>query len=505
MDIKVYPGKLKGTVAVPPSKSMAHRALICASLAEGRSKVSGISDSKDMEATIGCMRALGAKIERSEDRRTVVIDGIRRSAAGKDAAGLHKSTDETCVGCEGVGGGEQAAVLDCNESGSTLRFVVPIAAALGAYALFEGRGKLPQRPMTPLADEMKKKGVEFLPDGRDSLPFEIQGQLQPGVYEIPGNISSQYISGLIFALPLLSEDSEIRVKGKLESVGYIALTLRMVRDFGIEIEETADGFKIPGNQAYHAADVTVEGDYSQAAFWLTAAACGSELTVTGLREDSAQGDREAIDILEKFGADVERKFPSVVISAPKRDSSGDAEGIAQPDGRGDADKIMLSGGGASAEIVSSGGGAEGIPASDSGDAELLLTALEADGGDIPDVIPVLSVAAACARGTSRFYNVSRLRIKECDRLSAMADCLARLGAKTQEEEEELIVTGGKLAGGCEVSGYNDHRIVMSMAVAALSCEEPVIIRGAEAISKSYPDFFDEFRRLGGRADVISDR
>ena len=461
MDIKVYPGKLKGTVAVPPSKSMAHRALICASLAEGRSKVSGISDSKDMEATIGCMRALGAKIERSEDRRTVVIDGIRRSAAGKDAAGLHKSTDETCVGCEGAGGGEQAAVLDCNESGSTLRFVVPIAAALGAHALFEGRGKLPQRPMTPLADEMKKKGVEFLPDGRDSLPFEIQGQLQPGVYEIPGNISSQYISGLIFALPLLSEDSEIRVKGKLESVGYIALTLRMVRDFGIEIEETADGFKIPGNQAYHAADVTVEGDYSQAAFWLTAAACGSELTVTGLREDSAQGDREAIDILEKFGADVERKFPSVVKSAPKRDSSGDAE--------------------------------------------LLLTALEADGGDIPDVIPVLSVAAACARGTSRFYNVSRLRIKECDRLSAMADCLARLGAKTQEEEEELIVTGGKLAGGCEVSGYNDHRIVMSMAVAALSCEEPVIIRGAEAISKSYPDFFDEFRRLGGRADVISDR
>ena len=488
MDIKVYPGKLRGTVTAPPSKSMAHRALICASLAEGRSKVSGISDSKDMEATIGCMRALGAKIERSEDRRTVVIDGISRSAAGKDAAGLSKGADEKCMGCEGVGAdgvsvrkdtvgkaaaaAGQTAVLDCNESGSTLRFVVPIAAALGAHALFEGRGKLPQRPMTPLADEMKKKGVEFLPDGRDSLPFEIQGQLQPGVYEIPGNISSQYISGLIFALPLLSEDSEIRVKGKLESVGYIALTLRMVRDFGIEIEETADGFKIPGNQAYHAADVTVEGDYSQAAFWLTAAACGSELTVTGRREDSAQGDREAINILEKFGANVQRKFPSVVISAPKSDSSV---------------------------------GAEGIPASDSGDAELLLTALEADGGDIPDVIPVLSVAAACARGTSRFYNVSRLRIKECDRLSAMADCLARLGAKTQEEEEELIVTGGKLAGGCEVSGYNDHRIVMSMAVAALSCEEPVIIRGAEAISKSYPDFFDEFRRLGGRADVVSDR
>ena len=251
MDIKVYPGKLRGTVTAPPSKSMAHRALICASLAEGRSKVSGISDSKDMEATIGCMRALGAKIERSEDRRTVVIDGISRNAAGKDAAGLGKGADEKCMGCEGVGADGVSVRKDT---------VGKAAAALGAHALFEGRGKLPQRPMTPLADEMKKKGVEFLPDGRDSLPFEIQGQLQPGVYEIPGNISSQYISGLIFALPLLSEDSEIRVKGKLESVGYIALTLRMVRDFGIEIEETADGFKIPGNQAYHAANVTVEGD-----------------------------------------------------------------------------------------------------------------------------------------------------------------------------------------------------------------------------------------------------
>ncbi len=461
MDIKVYPGKLKGTVTVPPSKSMAHRALICASLAEGRSKVSGISDSKDMEATISCMRALGAEIQRSEDRRTVTIDGIRRSRAGDDG-----SDAERCKNGGGADGwpekstdefGQAEATLDCYESGSTLRFVVPIAAALGAHVLFEGRGKLPQRPMTPLADEMKKKGVEFLPDGRDSLPFEIKGQLEPGVYEIPGNISSQYISGLIFALPLLSEDSEIKIKGKLESIGYIALTLRMVRDFGIEIEETAGGFKIPGRQAYRAADVTVEGDYSQAAFWLTAAACGSELTVTGLREDSVQGDREVIDLLERFGADVERKFPSVVVRWPE------------------------------------------------GDGKSPLTALEADGGDIPDVIPVLSVAAACARGTSRFYNVSRLRIKECDRLSAMADCLARLGVKTREEKEELIVTGGKLEGGCEVSGYNDHRIVMSMAVAALSCEQPVTIIGAEAVSKSYPDFFEEFRRLGGRADVISDR
>ena len=294
----------------------------------------------------------------------------------------------------------------------------------------------------------------------------------------------------------MSEDSEIKIKGRLESVGYIALTLRMVRDFGIEIEETADGFKIPGRQAYRAADVTVEGDYSQAAFWLTAAACGSELAVTGLREDSAQGDREAIDILEKFGADVDRKFPSVIIRTPKSGSEESCERNAEGCGTAPADREA--GNGSEPKRAESGPMPDGSP-------ELRLTALEADGGDIPDVIPVLSVAAARAQGTSRFYNVSRLRIKECDRLSAMADCLARLGVQTQEKEDELIVTGGKLAGGCEVSGYNDHRIVMSMVVAALCCEEPVIIRGAEAIAKSYPDFFEEFRRLGGRADVISDR
>lgn len=447
MDIKVYPGKLKGIVRVPPSKSAAHRALICASLADGKSEIHGISESKDMKATIGCMTALGAEIERIGDGRTVSVRGIRRNMSGERN------------GCERSD--EDPASLDCNESGSTLRFVLPIAAALGRDASFEGRGKLPQRPMTPLADEMKKRGIEFLPQGRDSLPFHIKGRLQPGIYELPGNVSSQYFSGLMFALPLLEGDSEIRVRGKLESIGYIHLTLKMLREFGIEIEETEYGFRVPGNQRYLPAEVEVEGDYSQAAFWLAAAACGSELTIAGLREDSAQGDREAVDIIEKFGAQVIRRYPEIIVT------------------------------------VSENSGGEG--------RVLPLKALEADGGDIPDVIPVLATAAACAEGVSRFYNISRLRIKECDRLSAMADCLSRLGVSVEEKEDELLVTGGKMKGGCRVSGYNDHRIVMSMAVAALSCEEPVIISDAEAIQKSYPDFFDEWRRLGGRADVISDR
>lgn len=431
MDIRIYPGKLSGTVRVPPSKSVAHRALICASLAEGKSEIRGISGSKDMEATIGCMTALGASVRRTAPE-TVEVEGIG-SRAGD--------------GITGTG-----AVLDCIESGSTLRFLLPVAAALGAEASFEGRGKLPERPMTPLADEMKKKGVTFLPEGRDHLPFSIRGRLQPGIFEIPGNVSSQYISGLLFALPLLKEESEIRVRGKLESSGYVALTLKMIRDFGVRIEETDFGFRIPENQSYRAKDIEVEGDYSQAAFWLTAAACGSDLTVTGLQEDSSQGDREALGILKRFGA-----------------------GVAEEDGN--------------VTVTKTGS----------------LRAADVNGRDIPDIIPVLSVAAACAEGTSVFSDVSRLRIKECDRLSAMADCLARLGVQTRETEDTLTVTGGMLQGGCSVSGYNDHRIVMSMAVAALCCRQPVVIRGAEAVAKSYPDFFDEFTRLGGRADVITDR
>ena len=246
MDIKVYPGKLKGIVRVPPSKSAAHRALICASLADGKSEIHGISESKDMKATIGCMTALGAEIERIGDGRTVSVRGIRRNMSGERN------------GCERSD--EDPASLDCNESGSTLRFVLPIAAALGRDASFEGRGKLPQRPMTPLADEMKKRGIEFLPQGRDSLPFHIKGRLQPGIYELPGNVSSQYFSGLMFALPLLEGDSEIRVRGKLESIGYIHLTLKMLREFGIEIEETEYGFRVPGNQRYLPAEDEGEGE-----------------------------------------------------------------------------------------------------------------------------------------------------------------------------------------------------------------------------------------------------
>ncbi len=655
MDIKVYPGKLKGTVQAPPSKSAAHRALICASLADGTSIIRGISGSKDMKATIGCMSALGAQIERIDDHSVRIVgisaargvDDDAMCSAGEDAAcgagegvvcgagedavcgvgegavcgagedavcgagegavcgagedavcgvgegavcgagedavcgagegavcgagedavcGVGEGAvcgageDAVCGAGEGAvcGAGEDAVcgvgegavcgtgedavcsagedavcgvdndamcnyngsrvVLDCIESGSTLRFVLPIAAALGADAHFVGQGKLPERPMTPLADEMKKKGIIFSPDGRDCLPFDIHGKLEAGIFKIPGNISSQYFSGLIFALPLLDADSEIVVDGNLESKGYIDLTLKMVEDFGIRIIKTDSGFKVPGNQTYKASDIEIEGDYSQAAFWFVAGALGSDIKVTGLRLDSAQGDKEAVDVLAGFGAnvlksDLQNNDDDIYVCNTKEisrkvndGSDGSAASDArstekdarstEKDARSAADKMH-----AADETHT----ADKMHAADETHTADKMHAADVDSSDIPDVIPVLSVAAACCNGTSTFYNAGRLRLKECDRLSAMAVSLKKLGIEASETENELIVTGGRLRGGCEVSGFNDHRIVMSMAIAALSCEEPVIITGVEAISKSYPDFFDEFRRLGGRADVITDR
>lgn len=428
MDIRIFPGRLSGVVKAPPSKSLAHRAIICAALADGVSRIHGISGSKDMDATIGCMQALGTHIERDTEQQTAVIKGLRsasmHSSEATEPAVRHTEQTEDAV-----------LVLDCIESGSTLRFILPVAAALGRSCRFTGRGKLPERPMTPLADPMKAHGIRFEPDGRDRLPFSISGTLQPGLFEVPGDVSSQYISGLLFALPLLTANSQIRIVGSLESASYIRLTLQTLGDFGIQIAEMGDGFLVPGRQNYRAFDAEIEGDYSNGAFWMAANACGSGLTVTGLRPDTAQGDRRAADILK-------------------------------------------------------GGRFYGR---------------EIDCGDIPDLVPVLSVAAAAAPQTTRFYNAGRLRIKESDRLAAMAENLSRLGADVEERKDELIVHGGKkLTGGCEVSGFNDHRIVMSMAVAGLICEKPILIRGAQAVSKSYPDFFEEFRRLGGRAENVQE-
>lgn len=410
MDIKITPKKLRGEVTVPPSKSVAHRMIIAASFARGKSVISNLYPSVDILATMDCMRALGAKIDFTGD--TAVIEGIENIP--------------------------EKTVLDCHESGSTLRFLIPVACALGVNAEFLGSAKLPQRPITPFTEEFPKHGIAFdfgRAESGCTLPCSVSGKLTAGRFEVDGSISSQFITGLMLALPLLDGDSEIVLTSKLNSKPYVDITLGVLRDFGCDIAETDSGYLVKGNQSLKPFSGRVEGDYSHAAFFYTANALGSELKLNGLNENSLQGDKIIKDICGEF--------------------------------------------------TESGG-----------------KPFEIDGSDIPDLVPILTVLACFCEGTSRITNVARLRFKECDRLAVPAECLNSIGGRVTVGEDYLEIEGVKSLKGGEIHGHTDHRIPMSMAIAATRCEEPLIIRGAECVRKSFPDFFDVYRALGGEFDVI---
>lgn len=408
-------------IPAPPSKSASHRAMICAALAEGTTTLTNFVYSQDMLATMRCIEALGASCIRGEDTLTITgIDGAR--------------TD---------------VILDCGESGSTLRFFVPITAALGCHGTFIGEGKLPTRPITALVEAMTPHGVVF--DYQNTMPFSISGRLTGGDISIAGDISSQYVTGLLFAAPLLKEDTKIHLTTNLTSRSYVDMTVMMMRDFGIVIRETEDGWMIPGKQKYRAKKTyPVECDYSNAAFSLTAGAVGAvPLTVTGLYPGSTQGDRAILELLSCFGASVTVRKDGTITVAPGK-----------------------------------------------------LHAITIDAEDIPDLVPILCVAACHAEGITRITHVGRLRYKESDRLTAMADCISRLGGQVRVEKDDIYITGSPLHGG-RVSGYNDHRIVMSMAVAALIASDPVEIEGYTAVNKSYPDFFEIYKAFGGNCHVLN--
>ena len=407
MDVLIKPSVLNGRLDIPASKSCAHRALICAALADGVSVVSGVTFSKDIDATIGAMTALGAHF--SIDGGSVTVHGISGKISGQ-------------------------ADIDCCESGSTLRFVMPVAAALGADSIFRGQGRLPERPIDIYKRELSKHGVRFV---TDSMPYKLTGRLTGGRYEIEGNVSSQFITGLLFALPLADGDSEIVLTSRLESRPYVDITLDVLKSSGIVITESGNSFFVKGGQKYIPHDERVEGDYSQAAFFYVANAIGSSVEVGNLLPDSSQGDKAIIDIIA-----------DATVNGPVKGYSADCS-------------------------------------------------------DIPDLVPILSVLGAYGSEKSVIFNAERLRIKESDRLAACADMLNRLGGnvKVTPDGLEITPTGG-LAGG-EVDSFGDHRIVMAAAIAALGCRGEVIIRGAEAAEKSYPDFFRDYNRLGGNANVIN--
>lgn len=429
------PARLEGTVEIPPSKSAAHRALICAALARGKSRIYPVELSKDIQATMRALETLG------------VFCKLEGKSLEMDSGGLFSRPE---------------AVIDCIESGSTLRFLIPVAAAGGISARFAGRGLLPQRPIGVYMDCLPKAGVrcesidrpqgEF-PHGEGDCPEEraflkIGGRLRPGVFELPGNVSSQFITGLLLALPLLDGGSEIRLTSPLESKGYVDLTRQIMAGFGVQVEETDGGWRIPGGQSYLSREFQVEGDWSQAAFFMAAGALGGNLTLKGLSRSSLQGDREGERVFRSMGASLVWKGEDLCVSP------GKLEGIA------------------------------------------------VDAAQIPDLVPIIAAAASLAEGRTSIFGAQRLRLKESDRLSSMTKAVSALGGTIAERSDGLEISGVETLHGGKVDGCNDHRIVMAMAIAALRADGPVEISDAQSIEKSYPSFFEEYQRLGGKINVI---
>ena len=389
MDITISPRRLRGDLTVILSKSQAHRLLICAAFSDKPTLLQCAETNRDIEATADCLTALGAKILRTDSGYTVFP----------------------------VKAVPEQAELHCRESGSTLRFLLPVAGALGVDALFTMEGRLPQRPLSPLWEEMERMGCTLTRPTSDTI--RCTGKLRPGAYRIDGGISSQYITGLLLALSLLGSGSQLEITGKAESRPYIEMTKAAISLFGGDPDH-------PGEKRFHSPGaVSVEGDWSNGAFFLATNELGSHLNLRGLDPDSPQGDRAVLGIL-----------PLLRSGAPRVSAA-----------------------------------------------------------DIPDLVPILSVAAASNHGAV-FTDIRRLRMKESDRVASVMAMLKSLGGRAEADDNTLTVFPSGFTGGV-VDSFNDHRIAMSAAIAATVCTGPVTVLGAECVSKSYPGFWEEYRRLGG--------
>ena len=419
MNVIIHPKKLKGEVIIPPSKSLSHRAIIAACLAEGVSVISNISYSKDINATIGAMEAIGAKVIRNGNQ--LIINGSNVKRVGD--------------------------VIDANESGSTIRFMIPIALVNAEPITFTGKNNLVNRPLDSYFEIFDKQGIKYEHSDGVYLPLKVNGGLKPDTYHIRGDISSQFITGLLYALPLLNGDSKIVITTNLESKGYIDLTLDVLKDFGIEIiNNDYKEFIVKGNQQYKAIDYTVEGDYSQTAFFLVGGALGNDITLLGMKEDSLQGDKKIIDDIKAMNGNI--TFESEILKCEPSKTVGAVIDFSQS----------------------------------------------------PDLGPALTVLASLSNGTSHFINASRLRIKECDRITCMLEELNKMGANITESPDSMTIYGVNELKGCIVDSHNDHRVAMALAMAATVCDSDVKILNAECVSKSYPHFWEDYIKLGGSID-----
>ena len=429
MTVTITPRKLNGMITPPPSKSQAHRLLIAAALSGGVSTISNTALSQDIAATVSCLRSMGTDI--IEYAGSVKLHGLGGSMAQ----------------------GSAIPQFDCGESGSTLRFLIPVALAVCGGGVFTGRGRLMERPQGPYFRIFEEKGIFYEQKGG---VLTVQGRLTPGEYRLPGDVSSQFITGLLYALPLLAGDSEIVVTTPLESRGYVAMTLDVLKQFGVEVTCRRDRFFVPGGQSYCARDLAVEADWSQAGFWYAAQGIGNSVVVTGMNEKSCQGDRAILD----WGCMLRGAPLTGGITLPIFGKTGAVPKEGQVSGR---------------------------------------RAVSIDVSQCPDLVPPLAAWGALTPGCDLYVkNAGRLRIKESDRLSSVTQVLNTLGARIEEYSDRLVIEGQEtLTGGTCVDSYNDHRIAMMAAIAATGCQRPVSIRGAECVAKSYPNFWEDYRMLGG--------
>jgi 3-phosphoshikimate 1-carboxyvinyltransferase len=402
----------EGIVKIPPSKSISHRALICAALA-GQSLVKNLGFSKDVQATLNCLKAMGAQFS-EQNAKTLIEKPISNPVAD--------------------------TVLDCGESGSTLRFLLPLALVFGVPLSFTGQGRLLERPLGEYLSRLTEKGGHF--DTEKGF-IHVSGSLHAGVFKLSGQISSQFVTGLLMALPLLKEDSEIIITSELESKAYVDLTVNVMQSFGVIIENRGyKHFIIKGGQSYKPCSYEVEGDFSAAAFFLVASALGCKVSCVGLNPASLQGDRAIIDIIKNCGGQV------------SFNEAGEFTATAAK-----------------------------------------LKAVSVDVKDIPDLVPPLTALLCFCEGESKITGAARLRFKESDRLHALATQFNALGAKIEELEDELIITGVEYLKGGVIDPHNDHRIAMAVAVASIKSTGLVKIAEPECVAKSYPAFWQDFCRI----------
>ena len=416
--IKLFPTSLHGSVSAVSSKSVAHRAIIAASLSNSPSTLTNVIVSEDIKATLHAVKKLGASIKVTDS--TVTIKPRKKRLL-------------------------KAKTIDCNESGSTLRFMIPVASLYDKTITFTGRPSLLNRPMT-LYNDVFKQSSGMLEIAQDKIV--VNGSIKGNTYELDGSISSQFFTGLMLTLPLVDNDSTLIVKGNLESKSYIDLTIDVLRSFGVSIREHDDRYYIKGNQSYNGTKMAIEGDYSQAAFFMVAGAINGGISIDNLNINSVQGDRVIIDLLTDMNANpvvMENGF-----NITKSDTSG----------------------------------------------------MVIDVADCPDLAPILSLLGAVSEGTTKLINIERLRIKESDRVNSTVTTLKQLGADITSDESSITVHGKKqLDGGVTVDSFNDHRIAMMVAIAATVCKDPVTLTNATAVNKSYPTFFEDYQRLGGIIEI----